>query len=86
MAVMEDGTVRLTEYKRFHQHPHRTGQRRLRRQGEVLTRWPAAYLKEKEAPVAERKRRFSCPPELLLPDGGCGRSSTLSPRARKSSA
>jgi len=71
MVVMEDGLPRPAEYKRF---KVRTvpGNDDYAAMEEVLTRRLQAYLGEKELPVADRKRHFSYPPQLLLVDGGKG--------------
>ncbi|MGH9107492.1 MAG: excinuclease ABC subunit UvrC, partial [Acidimicrobiales bacterium] len=71
MVVMEDGLPRPGEYKRF---KVRTvpGNDDYAAMEEVLTRRLKAYLSERQLPVAERKRHFSYPPQLLLVDGGKG--------------
>lgn len=71
MVVMEDGLPRPSEYKRFKVR-NVPGNDDYAAMEEVLTRRLQAYLGEKELPVAERKRHFSYPPQLLLVDGGKG--------------
>jgi excinuclease ABC subunit C len=71
MVVMEDGLPRPSEYKRFKVR-NVAGNDDYAAMEEVLTRRLQAYLGEKELPVAERKRHFSYPPQLLLVDGGKG--------------
>jgi excinuclease ABC subunit C len=74
MVVMEDGLPKPSEYKRF---KVRTvpGNDDYAAMEEVLNRRLRAYLEERELPVAERKRHFSYPPQLLLVDGGKGQLS-----------
>jgi excinuclease ABC subunit C len=74
MVVMEDGLPKTSEYKRF---KVRTvpGNDDYAAMEEVLNRRLRAYLEERELPVAERKRHFSYPPQLLLVDGGKGQLS-----------
>jgi excinuclease ABC subunit C len=71
MVVLEDGLPRPGEYKRFKVRtvPGNDDYSAMR---EVLTRRLKAYLSERELPVADRKRHFSYPPQLLLVDGGRG--------------
>jgi excinuclease ABC subunit C len=71
MVVMEDGLPKPSEYKRFKVRDV-AGNDDYGAMEEVLTRRLTAYLTEKELPVAERKRHFSYPPQLLLVDGGKG--------------
>ena len=71
MVVMEDGLPRPAEYKRFKVR-NVPGNDDYAAMEEVLTRRLSAYLAEKELPVAERRRHFSYPPQLLLVDGGKG--------------
>jgi excinuclease ABC subunit C len=71
MVVMEDGLPRPGEYKRFKVRSV-PGNDDYAAMEEVLTRRLQAYLGEKELPVADRKRHFSYPPQLLLVDGGKG--------------
>ena len=71
MVVMEDGLPRPSEYKRFKVR-NVPGNDDYAAMEEVLTRRLTAYLEEKELPVADRKRHFSYPPQLLLVDGGKG--------------
>jgi excinuclease ABC subunit C len=71
MVVMEDGLPRPSEYKRFKVR-NVPGNDDYAAMEEVLTRRLQAYLGEKELPVADRKRHFSYPPQLLLVDGGKG--------------
>jgi excinuclease ABC subunit C len=71
MVVLEDGLPRPSEYKRFKVRTVQ-GNDDYAAMGEVLTRRLSAYLAERELPVAERKRHFSYPPQLLLVDGGKG--------------
>jgi len=71
MVVMEDGLPRPSEYKRFKVR-NVPGNNDYAAMEEVLTRRLNAYLSERELPVAERKRHFSYPPQLLLVDGGKG--------------
>jgi len=71
MVVMEDGLPRPAEYKRFKVR-NVPGNDDYAAMEEVLTRRLQAYLGEKELPVADRKRHFSYPPQLLLVDGGKG--------------
>ena len=91
MVVMEDGLPKPAEYRRFKVR-NVPGNDDYAAMEEVLTRRLTAYLTEKELPVAERKRHFSYPPQLLLVDGGKGpaqrgragpgRSSTWKRRSR----
>ncbi len=74
MVVMEDGLPRPAEYKRFKVR-NVPGNDDYAAMEEVLTRRLKAYLEERELPVAERKRHFSYPPQLLLVDGGKGQLS-----------
>jgi excinuclease ABC subunit C len=74
MVVMEDGLPRPAEYKRFKVR-NVAGNDDYAAMEEVLTRRLKAYLEERELPVAERKRHFSYPPQLLLVDGGKGQLS-----------
>ena len=71
MVVMEDGLPRPGEYKRFKVR-NVPGNDDYAAMEEVLTRRLQAYLGEKELPVADRRRHFSYPPQLLLVDGGKG--------------
>lgn len=71
MVVMEDGLPRPSEYKRF-KVKSVPGNDDYAAMEEVLTRRLSAYIKERALPVAERKRHFSYPPQLLLVDGGRG--------------
>jgi len=71
MVVMEDGLPRPAEYKRFKVR-NVPGNDDYAAMEEVLTRRLQAYLGEKGLPVADRKRHFSYPPQLLLVDGGKG--------------
>ncbi|MGO9660680.1 MAG: excinuclease ABC subunit UvrC [Acidimicrobiales bacterium] len=71
MVVMEDGLPKPAEYRRFKVRDV-PGNDDYAAMEEVLTRRLTAYLTEKELPVAERKRHFSYPPQLLLVDGGKG--------------
>jgi excinuclease ABC subunit C len=71
MVVMEDGLPKPAEYRRFKVR-NVAGNDDYAAMEEVLTRRLTAYLTEKELPVAERKRHFSYPPQLLLVDGGKG--------------
>jgi excinuclease ABC subunit C len=71
MVVMEDGLPKPAEYKRFKVRDV-PGNDDYAAMEEVLTRRLTAYLTEKELPVADRKRHFSYPPQLLLVDGGKG--------------
>ncbi len=71
MVVLEDGLPKPSEYKRFKVRDV-PGNDDYAAMEEVLTRRLTAYLTEKELPVAERKRHFSYPPQLLLVDGGKG--------------
>ena len=71
MVVMEDGLPKPSEYKRFKVRSV-PGNDDYAAMEEVLTRRLRAYLEERELPVAERKRHFAYPPQLLLVDGGKG--------------
>jgi excinuclease ABC subunit C len=71
MVVMEDGLPKPSEYKRFKVR-NVAGNDDYAAMEEVLTRRLSAYLEERELPVAERRRHFSYPPQLLLVDGGKG--------------
>ncbi len=71
MVVMEDGLARPGEYRRF-KVKGVPGNDDYAAMEEVLTRRLEAYLAERELPVADRKRHFSYPPQLLLVDGGKG--------------
>ncbi|MHB1487052.1 MAG: excinuclease ABC subunit UvrC [Acidimicrobiales bacterium] len=71
MVVMEDGLPKKSDYRRF--KVATVGQNDdYAAMGEVLTRRLGALLEEREKPVAERSRRFSYPPQLLVVDGGKG--------------
>jgi len=74
MVVMEDGLPKPSEYKRF-KVKNVAGNDDYAAMEEVLTRRLTAYLKERELPVADRRRHFSYPPQLLLVDGGKGQLS-----------
>jgi excinuclease ABC subunit C len=74
MVVMEDGLPKPAEYRRFKVR-NVAGNDDYAAMEEVLTRRLTAYLTEKELPLAERKRHFSYPPQLLLVDGGKGQLS-----------
>ncbi|HZU72589.1 MAG TPA: excinuclease ABC subunit UvrC [Acidimicrobiales bacterium] len=71
MVVMEDGLAKKSDYRRF---KVRTvgGNDDYAAMEEVLTRRLTALLAEQDRPVADRSRRFSYPPQLLLVDGGRG--------------
>jgi excinuclease ABC subunit C len=71
MVVLEDGLPRPSEYKRFKVRTVQ-GNDDYAAMREVLTRRLTAYLAERELPLAQRKRHFSYPPQLLLVDGGKG--------------
>jgi excinuclease ABC subunit C len=71
MVVLEDGLPKPSEYKRFKVRDV-PGNDDYAAMEEVLTRRLTAYLTERELPLAERKRHFSYPPQLLLVDGGKG--------------
>jgi excinuclease ABC subunit C len=71
MVVMEDGLPKPAEYRRFKVRDV-PGNDDYAAMEEVLTRRLTAYLNEKELPIAERRRHFSYPPQLLLVDGGKG--------------
>ncbi|MGH9305512.1 MAG: excinuclease ABC subunit UvrC [Acidimicrobiales bacterium] len=71
MVVMEDGLPKKSDYRRF--KVATVGQNDdYAAMAEVLTRRLGALLAERELPVAERSRRFSYPPQLLVVDGGKG--------------
>lgn len=71
MVVMEDGLPKKSDYRRF--KVVTVGQNDdYAAMEEVLTRRLGALLEERERPVAERSRRFSYPPQLLVVDGGKG--------------
>ena len=74
MVVMEDGLPKPAEYRRLKVR-NVAGNDDYAAMEEVLTRRLTAYLTEKELPLAERKRHFSYPPQLLLVDGGKGQLS-----------
>jgi excinuclease ABC subunit C len=74
MVVMEDALPKPAEYKRFKVR-NVPGNDDYAAMEEVLTRRLTAYLTERELPVADRKRHFSYPPQLLLVDGGKGQLS-----------
>jgi len=71
MVVLEDALPRPSEYRRFKVR-NVPGNDDYAAMEEVLTRRLKAYLDQRELPVADRKRRFSYPPQLLLVDGGKG--------------
>jgi excinuclease ABC subunit C len=71
MVVMEDGLPRPAEYRRFKVRDV-PGNDDYAAMEEVLTRRLKAYLAERRLPVADRKKHFSYPPQLLLVDGGKG--------------
>jgi excinuclease ABC subunit C len=70
MVVMEDGLPKRSDYRRF-KVKTLGGQDDFASMEEVLTRRFAAYLRERDSAVAEKKK-FSYPPNLLLIDGGKG--------------
>lgn len=72
MVVLEDGLPRKSEYRRFKVNVPQNDD--FAAMEEVLTRRFAAYVADKELPIAERGR-FAYPPQLLLVDGGKGQLS-----------
>ncbi len=69
MVVMEDGLPRKADYRRF-KIRESSVQDDLAAMEEVLTRRLSALIREREGAVAQRPRKFSYPPNLLLVDGG----------------
>jgi excinuclease ABC subunit C len=71
MVVLEDGLKNPREYRRF-KVKGVAGNDDYAAMEEVLTRRLTALLGERELPVAERRKKFAYPPQLLLVDGGKG--------------
>jgi len=69
MVVMEDGLAKKSDYRRFKIRESSVNDD-LAAMEEVLTRRLTNLLNERSAPVADRSRRFSYAPNLLLVDGG----------------
>ena len=74
MVVMEDGLTKKSEYRRFKIRDV-GGNDDFAAMEEVLTRRLTNLLAERDLPVAERSKKFSYPPNLLLVDGGKGQLS-----------
>jgi excinuclease ABC subunit C len=70
MVVMEDGLPKRSDYRRFKMR-HQEGQDDFASMEEALTRRFTNYLRERDQ-GAQKGRRFSYPPNLLLIDGGKG--------------
>jgi excinuclease ABC subunit C len=73
MVVMEDGTPRPSDYRRFRVRSV-SGQDDFAAMEEVLRRRLTAYLADRERSMEERGK-FAYPPSLLLVDGGAGQVS-----------
>ncbi|HET9732651.1 MAG TPA: excinuclease ABC subunit UvrC [Acidimicrobiales bacterium] len=71
MVVFEDGLAKRSDYRRFKVRGV-AGNDDYAAMEEVLTRRLTALLAERDAPVSDRGRRFSYPPQLLVVDGGRG--------------
>jgi excinuclease ABC subunit C len=71
MVVLEDGLKNPREYRRF-KVKGVAGNDDYAAMEEVLTRRLTALLGERDLPVAERRKKFAYPPQLLLVDGGRG--------------
>jgi excinuclease ABC subunit C len=69
MVVMEDGLPKKADYRRFKIREASVNDD-LAAMEEVLTRRLSRLVEERNQPVAERSRRFSYTPNLLLVDGG----------------
>jgi excinuclease ABC subunit C len=74
MVVMEDGLAKRNEYRKFKMR-WVEGQDDFASMEEALTRRFRAYLKERDE-GAQKGKRFSYPPNLLLIDGGKGQLSS----------
>ncbi len=70
MVVMEDGLAKRSEYRRFKMRTVE-GQDDFASMEEALNRRFRAYLRERDE-GAQKGKRFSYPPNLLLIDGGKG--------------
>ena len=70
MVVFEDGLPKRSDYRRF-EIKGVPGQDDFASMEEMLGRRFARYLKERDEPVAKR-RRFAYPPSLVVVDGGRG--------------
>ena len=70
MVVMEDGLPKRSEYRKFKMR-WQDGQDDFASMEEALTRRFRNYLKERDE-GAQKGKRFSYPPNLLLIDGGKG--------------
>ena len=70
MVVMEDGLAKRSEYRRFRIRTV-SGQDDFAAMEEALRRRFEAYLRERSAPV-EQRRKFAYPPSLVVIDGGAG--------------
>ncbi len=70
MVVMEDGLAKRSEYRRFRIRTVE-GQDDFAAMEETLRRRFEAYLRDRSAPVTER-RAFAYPPSLVVIDGGAG--------------
>jgi excinuclease ABC subunit C len=77
MVVFEDGLPKRSDYRRF-EIRGAPGQDDFAHMEEMLRRRFARLLKERERPVAERSRRFSYPPALVVVDGGRGQLAVAS--------
>ena len=71
MVVFEDGLAKKSDYRKF-KVTSVAGNDDYAAMEEVLRRRLTALLEERQHPVAERRRRFAYPPQLLLLDGGKG--------------
>ncbi|MEW6152637.1 MAG: excinuclease ABC subunit UvrC [Actinomycetota bacterium] len=69
MVVMEDGLPKKADYRRFKIREASVNDD-LAAMEEVLTRRLSRLVEERNQPVAERSRRFSYTPNLMLVDGG----------------
>jgi excinuclease ABC subunit C len=70
MVVFEDGLPKRADYRRF-EIKGVPGQDDFASMEEMLRRRFSRYLKERDEPVAKR-RRFAYPPSLVVVDGGRG--------------
>jgi excinuclease ABC subunit C len=70
MVVFEDGLPKRSDYRRF-EIKGVPGQDDIASMEEMLRRRFTRYLRERDEPVAKR-RRFAYPPSLVVVDGGRG--------------
>jgi excinuclease ABC subunit C len=71
MVVFEDALAKKSDYRKFKVKTV-AGNDDYAAMEEVLRRRLTALLEERQRPVADRRRRFAYPPQLLLLDGGKG--------------